>query len=94
MGRRSADAYRVSQKKHGNTVVRGRSGVDYAMGDVTKVTVNASVAGSLPVSVAQEMAGAAREALKRSASITCDIAVEAYKEDRATGSAGRPELYV
>merc|ERR1719507_1286038 len=29
------------------------------MGDVTKVTVNASVAGSLPVSVAQEMAGAA-----------------------------------
>merc|ERR1719507_253557 len=29
------------------------------MGDVTKVTVNASVAGSLPVSVAQEMASAA-----------------------------------
>jgi len=56
------------------------------MGDLIKVTVTASVAGSLPVSVAREMAGAAKEALKRSGVIHCDIAVEAYKEERATGS--------
>ena len=55
------------------------------MGDVTKVTVTSSVAGSLPVGIAREMGGAAKEALKR-AGITCDIAVEAYKEERATGN--------
>lgn len=55
------------------------------MGDVTKVTVTASVAGSLPVKVAQEMAESAKEALKRGG-IPCGITVEAYKEERATGS--------
>ena len=55
------------------------------MGEVTKVTVTSSVAGSLPVSIAQEMGDAAEKALKR-AGITCDIAVEAYKEERATGN--------
>ena len=56
------------------------------MGDITKVTVTASVAGSLPVKVAQEMADSAKEALKRAGWVTCDIAVAAYKEERATGS--------
>ena len=54
------------------------------MGDLTRVTVTASVAGSLPVGIAREMAEAAKEALKRK--VVCDIAVEAFKEDRATGS--------
>jgi len=56
------------------------------MGDVAKVTVTASVAGSLPLRVAQEMADAAKKALKKSGTIACEVSVDAYKEQSATGN--------
>ena len=55
-------------------------------GEVTRVRITASVAGTLPASIAFEMGQAAEKLLKRKLPTSTDIKFEAFKEDSACGN--------
>jgi RNA 3'-terminal phosphate cyclase (ATP) len=55
------------------------------MGEVTSVSITASVAGKLPVNISREMADAAKNALLKGG-IKCEVKVDAFKEGNAAGN--------